>query len=336
MKVSIIIKALNEEKNIQRAIESSLKAIEEIGDGEVILADSLSTDETVKIASRYPVNIVQLKSPLDRSCGIGAELGLQIAKGKYVYILDADMEFFSGFLSKAIATLDQRPDLAGVGGLVKEMNMESIEFQERYKRNNSALSAGDVFSLNMGGLFRKEALMAVGYFTHMDLNSYEEVELAARLKTNGYKLLRLDSYSVRHYGHEIGAYKLLFKRVRSGYIFGIGELLRSAWGKPHFKFLISHLKQIRLYAAYLLWELCCLLLLAVSLGTFSLPAITSLLAILVLPFLIMIIKKRSISTGIYSVVASVFNSNGMLIGFFKNRIGDPKRVISYSIIKGDS
>ena len=44
--VSVIIKALNEEKHIARAIESALRAVSTVG-GEVILADSASTDRTV-------------------------------------------------------------------------------------------------------------------------------------------------------------------------------------------------------------------------------------------------------------------------------------------------
>ena len=47
--VSVIIKAFNEEKNIVAAIESSLAAVAEMG-GEVILADSHSTDRTVELA----------------------------------------------------------------------------------------------------------------------------------------------------------------------------------------------------------------------------------------------------------------------------------------------
>ena len=54
MKVSVIIKALNEERNIIRAIESALIAIDKVG-GEVILADSLSTDHTVEYFTVHKV-----------------------------------------------------------------------------------------------------------------------------------------------------------------------------------------------------------------------------------------------------------------------------------------
>src|SRR5580704_7273961 len=82
-RVSIIIKALNEERNIAAAIESAIAALAGL-DGEVILADSLSTDQTVAIARRYPITIATLKSIEARSCGAGAQLGFQHSKGEFI------------------------------------------------------------------------------------------------------------------------------------------------------------------------------------------------------------------------------------------------------------
>ena len=52
-RVSIVIKALNEEKRIAAAIETSLHALRHIG-GEVILADSCSSDRTIGTETRGP------------------------------------------------------------------------------------------------------------------------------------------------------------------------------------------------------------------------------------------------------------------------------------------
>ena len=69
--VSIVIKALNEERHIAVAIESAMAALESMrgevmrGEimGEIILADSASTDRTVEIAANYPIKIVTLRNP---------------------------------------------------------------------------------------------------------------------------------------------------------------------------------------------------------------------------------------------------------------------------------
>jgi len=104
VRVSVIIKALNEERHIDAAIRSALVAVAAVG-GEVILADSGSTDRTVEIAQRYPVTVLQLKNPAERRCGVGPQLGYQRARGEFIYILDGDMELAPDFLSRAMALM---------------------------------------------------------------------------------------------------------------------------------------------------------------------------------------------------------------------------------------
>ena len=119
--VSIIIKALNEERHIAAAIESALAAIKGIR-GEVILADSASTDRTIEIARRYPIKIVQMTRIEDRCCGAGAQLGFQYSKGRYIWLVDGDMQMQPGFLASAIQFLESHPDIAGVGGMANYEN----------------------------------------------------------------------------------------------------------------------------------------------------------------------------------------------------------------------
>ena len=79
-RVSVIIKALNEETRIAAAIESALHAVRVVG-GEEVLADSGSTDRTVEIAQAYPIRIVRLARLEDRRCGAGPQLGYQHSCG---------------------------------------------------------------------------------------------------------------------------------------------------------------------------------------------------------------------------------------------------------------
>lgn len=206
--VSIVIKALNEQANIERTLRSAVAAARAI-EGEVILADSGSTDATVDIARAYPVKVVQLANPDERSCGIGAQLGYQYARGEFVYILDADMEISVDFLRQALALMAQDEGLAGVGGRVEEMQLSSLEFQARAQRGAADMQAGNVDHLAMGGLYRRSAIDAIGYLTNRNLHSYEEFELGLRLRSAGWRLMRLPVVSVRHYGHTMPAYRLL-------------------------------------------------------------------------------------------------------------------------------
>jgi glycosyltransferase involved in cell wall biosynthesis len=95
-KLTIGIKALNEERHISSTIASALEAARPWA-GEVILADSGSHDQTIEIAKLFPVRVFQLANRLDASCGAGAQLAFQHARSQYFYLLDGDMLLDSEF-----------------------------------------------------------------------------------------------------------------------------------------------------------------------------------------------------------------------------------------------
>jgi glycosyltransferase involved in cell wall biosynthesis len=323
--VSVIIKALNEEKNICAAIESSLAALREIG-GEVILADSHSTDRTVELASRYPIRVVQLLDPRERCCGAGPQLGYQHARGDYLYLLDGDMQMVPGFLSKALAFLAQHPEAAGVGGRLVELNTESLEYRERGLRAAAHLSPGEVDRLDGGGLYRRRAIHEAGYFSDRNLHSYEEFDLAVRLRSLGWKLWRIPVDAATHYGHDAPPYQLLMRRWRSGYACGPGELLRAAAGRPRMRLVLRGVRELRIYFAVLAWW-CALL----TVPFWDLPAAGRVLcfaALAAAPWLAMLWRKRSAARASYSVVSWCVNTAGMVRGFLRGQRSPREEIAS--------
>lgn len=325
VKVSIIIKALNEQANIERTLRSAIDAATAV-EGEVILADSFSTDNTVEIAKKFPVKIVQLANPAERSCGIGAQLGYQYAQGEFVYILDADMEINVNFLRQTIALMAKDERLAGVGGILEEMHLSNLEFQARVHRAPVDMQAGDVSHLSGGGLYRRIAIDQIGYLTNRNLHAYEEFELGIRLRAAGWRLMRLPVMSVKHYGHTMPAYRLLRRRWASRYSQGLGELVRASFGESHMPILLKEMTDLRLYLVVILWWIV-LLLTIVMVRPW--PTMMSLLALLLaLPFVAMVIKKKGFSLGIYSVVAWQYLSAGMLLGLMRKQICPSERIAS--------
>jgi glycosyltransferase involved in cell wall biosynthesis len=310
--VTVVIKALNEENNICAAVESALAAVAEVG-GEVILADSNSTDRTVELASRYPIRIVQLVHSNERCCGAGPQLGYLHSRGEYVYIMDGDMQMVRGFLSQALVFLAQHPEAAGVGGRLVELNNESLEYVERAARNAGHLAPGEVDRLDGGGLYRRRAVEEAGYLSDRNLHSYEEFDLAARLRSLGWKLWRIPVDSVSHYGHDAPPYRLLMRRWRSRYVCGSGEIVRASLGKPSLKLVLRGLRELRIYAGVLVWWV---LLAAIAFWPAA-PADRAIAFALVaaVPFAAMSWRKRSLARGTYSVVSWCFNAAGMARGF---------------------
>jgi glycosyltransferase involved in cell wall biosynthesis len=298
--VSIIIKALNEEKRIALAIESALAALGEV-DGEVIVADGASTDSTVEIARGYPVRIVKLNDIAHRSCGAGAQLGFQYSRGRYVYLLDGDMQLHPEFLPAAVRHLEESPTVAGVGGLIVEISTANMEFKQRANRNERDRQPGQVTRLDCGGLYRRSAIESLGYFTDRNLHAGEEGELGARLRARGWTLERLALRAIDHCGHSCTAYQLLLQRVRSRFAFGAGEVARASFGRPHFRFVFHNNNTLKLSLLMQGWWAGILVCPLLVTGT---PlALLTMTALIALPIMILGVRWRSINAGLYSFAA---------------------------------
>lgn len=312
--VSIIIKALNEQAHIARAVESALNAIHGLS-GEVILADSLSTDQTVEIASRYPITVVQLCNPQDRCCGAGPQLGFQYSRGEFVYILDGDMELDRDFLAQATEFLRAHPDVAGVAGIVVELGGGSYEFEARKSQEASWSVAGEQAWLEMGGLYRREAVLQVGHFSNRNLHAYEEQELGLRLSLAGHRLVRLPIPAVRHYGRQEASWELMKRRLISRYSDGSGELVRAAIGTP---LLWPALRsQIKLVAMAVFW-------LWVVVGLVALPwtlwPLFSSLLIFMLFGILFLVRKRSVVQAALGLLNWQMRTAGFVRGILRSQI----------------
>jgi len=315
-RVSIIIKALNEEASIEETIVSALRAVALVG-GEVILADSCSTDRTVALAQSYPIRIVQLSHAHERCCGAGPQLGYQHSQGEFIYILDGDMQMLDGFLGQALAFMMLHPEVAGVGGCVVEKNTHSLEFVARSERMSAHMSPGRVDRLDGGALYRRSAIEAAGYFSNRNLHSYEEFDLAIRLHALDWKLWRLPVDAVCHYGHDDPPYQLLMRRWHSGYICGLGELIRASFGEKRLHLVAYGLRELRLYAAVLIWWCVLVGVLFVPISWASTMGVFC--ALLAAPLALMTLRKRSLSKALYSVVSWCFNAAGMVRGMLAHQ-----------------
>jgi glycosyltransferase involved in cell wall biosynthesis len=324
--LSVVIKALNEAGKIEACLRSVLAATD-AASTEIIVADSLSDDETVAVAARFPVKVVQLARRADRGCGSAAQLGFQYARGKRLLLLDGDMELDPAFLPAANAALDADPKLAGVAGLVVDRVM-TMEFRRRNQNPDRTARPGLLSHLNGGGLFRMAAIQPFGFFTDRNLHAFEELDLGLRLTAAGWRLRRLDQTSVYHYGHSTAAFPLLLNRWRTRYLYGQGELLRSKWGTDLWW---RCFRGATLNFAVFLWWLALLALLA---GVFLSPIPqlcgAGLGIALIAPLLLQALRKRSFAMGLYSLALINFHAAGLLAGLLTPRV-DPRQPIDSTI-----
>jgi glycosyltransferase involved in cell wall biosynthesis len=326
--VSIIIKAFNEEQHIAAAIESALAALAGL-DGEVILADGASTDRTIAIAENYPIKIVRLSNPADRSCGAGAQLGFQYSGGKFLCLMDGDMRLDAGFVAAGIRFLEDNPKVAGVGGAIVDRDVVNLEYEQRAKRFDPDRRPGPVTRLNGSGLYRRSAVDAVGYLTDRNLHGCEELDLAARLIARGWTLARIDHPAVDHYGYVGNAYRHLLRRMWSRNACGPGEIFRAALLRPHFGFLIRHDRTALLSGLVIAWWLS---IAAVAIFADGLPALIGIAALAVFPFVVMSRRWHSQRNGIYSVASWNVFTLCFLPGVLRPRV-PPTAWLASAVIK---
>jgi len=103
--VSVVVPAMNEERNIAWVLERIPAYVDEI-----VLVDGHSTDDTVAVARRVcpDVHVVQ-----QSGCGKGAAMrtGFEYASGDYVVVLDADGSMDPGEIDYYVSALDSGYDL---------------------------------------------------------------------------------------------------------------------------------------------------------------------------------------------------------------------------------
>ena len=321
--LSVIVKTLNEDAHIAQTLESVLAETSGL-EAEIIVADCLSTDQTVSITRRYPIQIVQLANIADKGCGAAPQLGFQHTAGAFVYVMDGDMIAAPGFLAQALDLLQRDPSLAGVGGLIVEVNVRSLEFASRILRAKQDLQPGLVDRLNGGGLYRRSAIEQVGYMSDRNLHAYEELELAQRLRSAGWKLARLPMMAVEHHGHTLNAYKLLWRRFKTRYAWGVGEILRAGALRNEAMAVFRDLPELRIYGIVFVWWTVML-----ALATLAPRPDGAWLAALLfaLPFAAMSFLRRSLSLGVYAVASWHVNLVSTLAGLLAPRRHDPREPI---------
>lgn len=323
--ITVSIKTLNEAEGIEKTIDSVRKQLSKYPH-QIIVADSLSTDNTRELAQAKGATVVCLDNASDRCCGVGHQLGWLYSDGDYLLLLDGDMELEAGFLDTAVNFLQENAEYAGVAGSVEMDDASNYEFKSRKQRLHLIYPLGDTDHLGGGGLYRRSAIEKIGYLTNLNLHGYEEAELGIRLLAAGYKLRRLPVPYFRHASYTMPTFKMLAYRWKNGFLWAPGELLRNAWGKKHFPAAFKIVRNELIFTLYLLMVIAVLL-----------SAQPLLIAIAMLPLLLFIaakaFKNKSLRDGVQSAINLSLFSAGLLRGIVnkpKNPMTPPAVTVVYS------
>ena len=252
----------------------------------------------------------------------GVAPGEALRKADTVYILDGDMELDDAFLARAAETMAADPSLGGVAGLVEEESEASYQFRGRKRRARENVARNDCEWLDMGGLYRAEALRAVGYFSNRNLHAFEEMDLGLRLCAAGWRLRRLPLRGVLHHGRPEDTWTLLRRRWRTRYLDGAGELLRAAVGRPWFYRVVQ--TQRHLVVGLALWLALAAAVIALPWAPWALAAVLASTAGLVA---VRALRTRSLRDALLGQVVWQVSALAMVRGFCA-RPRDPKEPVA--------
>lgn len=121
--ITVLLSVYNAEKYVGIAIDSILN--QTFTDFELIAVDDRSTDKSWEIVQQYAKQdsrIIALRNEVNLGGCKTLNVGLKLAKGKYVARLDNDDWSYPDRLEKQFNFLESHPDVGIVGGVMEIMN----------------------------------------------------------------------------------------------------------------------------------------------------------------------------------------------------------------------
>ncbi|USZ67931.1 glycosyltransferase family 2 protein [Halorussus salilacus] len=229
--LSVVVIARNEERRIERCLESVLAAAEPF-DAETIVVDSNSTDRTAELAADYPATVFRIPTDDLSNPSAGRYVGGAVAEGEQVLFVDGDIVVEDGdWLETASRMVAADPRLAGVDG----------HLDERPHEDSASDRPEEVGWIRGVALYDADALAAVGGFDPY-LRAVEDLHLGHELTAAGYRFRRLQTVVGHQIRDDAGLHEP-FRRWERGFFDGVADALARSADSP--SLLAKHLWRLR-------------------------------------------------------------------------------------------
>lgn len=200
--ISIIFRALNEEKWFDQALEACKRQVYDQGEIEIILVDSGSTDSTLSIAERHGVKIVHIAQS-DFTFGRSLNYGCDAAQGKYLVFISAHcIPTHENWLANLIEPLATHQAHYSYG---RQVGGEKTRFSEhqvfaQYFGEKSHIPQEGFFVNNANSAITREIWSK--YRFDEEVTGLEDMVLGRQLTENGMKIAYVSEAPVYHIHEE--------------------------------------------------------------------------------------------------------------------------------------
>ncbi|WP_369769536.1 glycosyltransferase family 2 protein [Flavobacterium sp. WC2416] len=182
--ISVLMPVYNCEQYIREAVDSILN--QTYADFELLVIDDASSDGTVSILKSYKDSRIQLiEKPINTGYTNSLNLGLQLAKGRYIARMDGDDISLAERFSKQVAFLEDNPKVILCGTWYSIMGSDRIvKLPERHDVIKVALLKGNCFA-HPSVMIRKQCLEGFSIVYDVSKEPAEDYDLWVRLVMKG-------------------------------------------------------------------------------------------------------------------------------------------------------
>ena len=196
MVVGFVIIGRNEGARLERCLVSVLTH-----SNRVVYADSASSDGSVALAQRLGAKTVALNDDGRLSAARGRNAGYKELVAHFpdcdaIQFLDGDCILQNGWIEKAVAFLQEHPEVAVVCGRRFEADPGASIYNARCDQEWNT-PVGEATECGGDALVRRTAFDQVGGY-RADQRAGEEPEMTARMRATGWKIWRIDALMTEH------------------------------------------------------------------------------------------------------------------------------------------
>jgi glycosyltransferase involved in cell wall biosynthesis len=224
--ISVVIPCYNAGKYLAECLESVFS--QSLPVGEVIVVDDCSTDDSVEVASRYPVRL--LNTPLNGGPAVARNLGISAVKGDLIAWIDADDFWEPNHCEVNVRLLDKYPeaDVAFSGlryyGRPGQEPAEFFEYCSQGPRNVFWACFRYSILSNSTAVIHTEAVRAVGGYDEQ-MRAAVDFDLWLRLSRRFLFVCTPEiTANYRHHAGQISSFPA--KQIKAGYVSRL-KMLRS-------------------------------------------------------------------------------------------------------------